>query len=112
MSDADRRRESRIPLDQRCWCEGDDITLFSRVINASQRGVFLLTATPLGIGDRARLVWNSPEGEQAIAMAEVAWIRKQRVSGPPGMGLRLVSFIAGEKVWQSLLQRFARGSES
>ncbi len=112
MSAAERRRDSRVPLDQRCWCEGEDITLFSRVINASRHGVFLLTATPLGIGDRARLVWNSPEGEQAIAMAEVAWIRERRVAGPPGMGLRLLRFITGEEVWKSLLKSLARGSEN
>jgi len=99
----ERRKETRIPLDERCWCEGDDITLFSRVVNGSLGGAFIRTATPLRPGDQARLVWDSPHGEIVVARVEVIWTRERGRVEQSGMGLRFVSFERGVEVWESLL---------
>jgi hypothetical protein len=108
----ERRKEDRIPLDQRCWCEGEEITLYSRVLNGSRSGAFIRTATPLRPGDVARLVWNSPDGEVVVARAEVVWTRERGGHEQSGMGLRLVSFERGADAWEELLQVTDKGRTS
>lgn len=100
-----------MPLDQRCWCEGENVTIFNRVTNVSPGGAFLRTANPLRCGDRARLVWSSPEGDTAIAEVEVAWTSQRSPLAPSGMGLRLLNFVSGEETWKSLLQRLTPGRQ-
>ncbi len=99
----DRRTEKRFPIDQHCWCEGRDITLFGRITNASQRGAFIRTGAQFERGEQARLVWTQPSGERAVIRAEVAWVSDGLSGYEPGLGLRLVQFETGEEWWLSLL---------
>ncbi len=100
---SERRNEKRIPVNQRCWCEGQDVTLFGRITNASHRGAFLRTAASLRIGEPARLVWDTPSGDRTEIRAEVMWISGSRSATEPGLGLRLVQIERGENLWKALL---------
>jgi hypothetical protein len=103
---AERRGERRIPVDQKCWCEGDDVTLFGRITNASQRGAFLRTAARLRRGERARLVWNGPGGRRTAVLAEVAWVSDGRSGFEPGLGFHLLEFEDdGAETWAALVGR-------
>jgi hypothetical protein len=91
----ERRRHRRIPVDRPCWCEGEDLTLYVRLANASEGGSFLRTAVELKVGQRARLAWYSPEiKDEIVAEVEVVWRSTDRPEegGPRGMGLRFLSF--------------------
>lgn len=100
----DRRTEKRIPVDQRAWCEGHDVTLYGRITNASLRGAFIRTAASLNIGDAARLVWNTPSGDRTVIKAEVIWVSDGGSGTEPGLGLRIIHFERGEDTWTALLQ--------
>jgi hypothetical protein len=94
-SERDRRKHRRIPFDRPCWCEGDDVTLYVRIANASEGGSFLRTAISLEVGRKARLAWYSPEiQDEVVAEVEVVWRSLDRPTepGPRGMGLRFLSF--------------------
>ena len=91
----ERRRYRRVPFDRPCWCEGDDLTLYVRLANASEGGSFLRTAISLEVGRKARLAWYSPEiQDEVVAEVEVVWRSADRPAeaGPRGMGLRFLSF--------------------
>jgi len=82
-------------MSQPCWCESDEVTLYVKIVNASEGGVFLRTATPLEIGRRAKLAFYCPEvGDEVVAEVEV--IRRVDESPGtrrlPGMGLRFLCF--------------------
>ncbi len=83
---SENRRYIRVASRLRCWCEGENITVYARIGNLSEGGLFLRTSTPLAAGavatirigteavfeTHARVVWARVDGEEA---------------GPPGMGL-------------------------
>jgi hypothetical protein len=100
---AERRTDRRIPVDQRCWCEGNEVTLFGRITNASTKGAFIRTTASLQIGERARLVWDTPNGERAVIRAEVVWVSDGGSGTEPGLGLRLIDFETGEEFWDELV---------
>jgi len=82
-------------MSQPCWCESDQATLYVKMVNASEGGVFLRTATPLDVGQRARLVFYSPEvGDEVVAEVEVVRTAAEQFGSGrlPGMGLRFLSF--------------------
>ncbi len=75
-----------------CWCETEEVTLYVKILNVSEGGVFIRTATPLEVGRRAKVVFHCPGGnEEVVAVGEVIRSVGDR-PGPPGMGLRFVSF--------------------
>ena len=81
----DNRRHHRVSSRLRCWCEGDNITVYARIGNLSEGGLFLRTSTPLERGAHALVRFG---GEQPIeAQARVVWSRIEGHDGPPGMGL-------------------------
>lgn len=85
MSTAEHRKHHRVASRLRCWCEGDNITVYARIGNLSEGGLFLRTSTPLERGARAIVRFG---GEQPIeATARVVWSRVEGQGGPPGMGL-------------------------
>lgn len=100
---AERRINRRIPVDQRCWCEGSEVTLFGRITNASTRGAFIRTTASLQIGEKARLVWDTPDGERTVIRAEVVWVSDGAGGSEPGLGLRLLDFERGEELWEELV---------
>ena len=74
----------------RCWCEGDNITVYARIGNLSEGGLFLRTSTPLERGARAVVRFGgdlSTSLGPIEASALVVWSRVEGQGGPPGMGL-------------------------
>jgi uncharacterized protein (TIGR02266 family) len=69
----------------RCWCEGDNVTVYAKIGNLSEGGIFLRTSTPLDRGARAVLKFSGlPTMETS---ARIVWTRIEGQGGPPGMGL-------------------------
>jgi len=85
----DKRKHSRFVTRMRVWCEGDNVTLFSRVGNLGEGGLFVHTGTPLpqGTSARLRLKVEGSAGE-VRAGARVVWCRGQSGQFPVGMGLK------------------------
>lgn len=81
---SDNRKFERVPTKLRCWCEGENITVYARIGNLSEGGIFLRTSTPLERGSLAMLRFGSDGVE---APARVVWSRVDGQGGPPGMGL-------------------------
>lgn len=90
LSSMENRKYGRVPSRIRCWCEGENITLYSRVGNLSEGGLFLRTSTPLQAGTRTtvRLGAGEESGSELHALAKVVWTRKNGLPWPPGMGLQ------------------------
>lgn len=80
----DNRKTERVASRLRCWCEGENITVYARIGNLSEGGLFLRTSTPLERGSRARVRLGAPGIEVA---ARVVWSRVEGQEYPPGMGL-------------------------
>jgi uncharacterized protein (TIGR02266 family) len=83
----DNRRYGRSVSQLRCWCEAQDVTLYVRVGNLSEGGLFLRTSTPLARGSRTRLSLRQGESQELRATATVVWTREEDEEGPAGMGL-------------------------
>ena len=83
MSDENRKTQ-RVASRLRCWCEGENITVYARIGNLSEGGIFVRTSTPLERGTRATLRFGTDGVE---APARVVWSRMEGQGGPPGMGL-------------------------
>jgi uncharacterized protein (TIGR02266 family) len=76
------RRYDRIDTRLRCWCEGEGVTFYARMINLSEGGLFVRTRTPLDVGAQATVRFEARPGTEISARARVMWTR------PDGMGLR------------------------
>lgn len=88
--ESDKRQHARVTSRLRCWCEGREVTLYARVGNLSEGGLFVKTQTPLQAGARTRL--KLEEGEVEVdAEAVVIWARDEGQGGPAGMGLAFMS---------------------
>ncbi len=99
----ENRKHARFTSRLRCWCEAEDITLYARIANLSEGGLFLQTNTPLAQGRRTLLKLGGGSVREVMAEATVVWQRPQREErGPPGMGLRFEGLDAGAR---ALLQR-------
>ncbi len=102
----DQRLHRRFPITQRCWCESTNVTMFITMLNISRGGLFLKTAIPLPVGQRARVVWKTADEQEIEAEAEVVWCcQGTSLSGytaAPGMGLRFIEVKRG----QESLERF------
>jgi uncharacterized protein (TIGR02266 family) len=92
----ENRKHGRVPSRLRAWCESDNITLYARIGNLSEGGLFLQTNTPLAQGRRTLLRLSSGEVKELMAEATVVWQRERRVEkGVPGMGLRFEGLDSG-----------------
>lgn len=90
----ENRKFGRVPSRMRCWCEGDNVTLYSRVGNLSEGGLFLRTSTPLQEGVRASVrlgVGEEDGGTEVQTMVKVVWTRHNNKQWPSGMGLQFES---------------------
>ena len=93
---ADNRKYARVASKLRCWCEGENVTLYARIGNLSEGGLFLRTSTPLPHGSKARVRFG--EGQTVEAAAAVVWSRGiDGNEGPPGMGLQFLDLNDGLK---------------
>ena len=79
----ENRKFERVTSRLRCWCEGENITVYARIGNLSEGGMFLRTSTPLVRGSKATL----RIGPSLETIARVVWSRMEGQGGPPGMGL-------------------------
>ena len=71
------------------WCEGDNVTLFGRVGNLGEGGLFVHTGTPFDMGARAKVrLKDLGGGGEVEAKATVVWNRQSGTHFPAGMGLR------------------------
>ncbi len=84
----ERRRHPRVPSRQRCWCQGDDITIYAQIGDVSEGGLSLRTTAHLAPGAAVR-VWLPWAGGDLEVRARVAWCLDQgRPGGEAGLGLR------------------------
>jgi uncharacterized protein (TIGR02266 family) len=73
----------------RCWCESDDVTVYARIGNLSEGGLFLRTSTPLRQGARALVRFKDEGSPEVTAPVTVVWTSSGGGDeSPPGMGLR------------------------
>jgi uncharacterized protein (TIGR02266 family) len=92
----ENRKHERVTSRLRCWCESENITLYARIANLSEGGLFLQTNTPLARGQRTLLRLSSADVREVMAEATVVWQRPEREQkGPPGMGLRFEGLDSG-----------------
>ncbi len=59
---AENRKHARVPSRLRCWCEGENVTVYARVGNLSEGGLFLRTSTPLATGAVATVRFGDGAG--------------------------------------------------
>ena len=83
----DNRKHERVHSRLRCWCEGENVTVYARIGNLSEGGLFLRTSTPLEQGARAIVRFGPGDADEVEAQAIVVWARNDGGAGPPGMGL-------------------------
>ena len=110
---SDKRTHERFPITQRCWCESTNVTMYITIMNISRGGVFLKTAIPLPVGQKAKIMWKMADDQEVEAEAEVVWSCQGGSPGPqggfimPGMGLKFVRFTRGidslEQFFKSML---------
>jgi uncharacterized protein (TIGR02266 family) len=110
MSDEDHRRSPRVLLHRRVWCEGQDVTLYVRALNASAEGMFIRTPKPLEEGGSVRISFDTEVG-QVVAEARVVWSRPAADGTQPGMGVEIVRFEQGADAYRALLDGSAGESE-
>ncbi|HYI01866.1 TIGR02266 family protein [Hyalangium sp.] len=112
LASMENRKFGRVPSRMRCWCEGENVTLYSRVGNLSEGGLFLRTSTPLQEGTRAtvRLGAGEEDGQHFQTLAKVVWTRHNGKPWPPGMGLQFESLDASslERLRQIISHESAR----
>ncbi|MCE9671120.1 TIGR02266 family protein [Myxococcus stipitatus] len=86
---SENRKSTRVSTQLRCWCEADNVTLYARITNLSEGGLFLRTSTPLAPGARAIVRLSPVDVPEVQATATVVWLREEEDRAyPPGMGLR------------------------
>jgi len=109
----DQRRHPRVPSRQRCWCEGDNITIYAQIGNLSEGGLFLRTSAPLPPGARVRVRLYAGAGEVEMP-ASVAWRwdpRGDPARAEPGMGIRFDAGADGARAEiRDLLERLRSGT--
>lgn len=83
---SENRRFNRVNSRLRCWCERESVTVYTRIGNLGEGGVFLRTSTPLEQGSTARVRFGAKESFEGTAV--VVWSRVDGQEGPSGMGLQ------------------------
>src|SRR5437773_1430179 len=69
----ENRKFARVPTRLRCWCEGENVTVYARIGNLSEGGLFLRTSTPLSEGSKATVRFGQDSSIEATAT--VVWCR-------------------------------------
>lgn len=102
----EQRRHPRVPIRQRVWCEGSDVTLYVQALNASRGGLFVRTASPADTGRQFRVSFSDLEDGEVVANVEVVWARHNGGdSGQPGMGVRILTFEKGADNFNRFVDR-------
>lgn len=63
------------------------MTVYARIGNLSEGGLFLRTSTPMERGARTTVRFGRGDSSEIEVHATVVWARSDSESGPPGMGL-------------------------
>lgn len=84
----ENRRHARVGTRLRCWCEGENVTVYARIGNLSEGGLFLRTSTPMPLGARTVVRFRDGDTLEVSAEATVVWTREQPGEMPAGMGLQ------------------------
>jgi uncharacterized protein (TIGR02266 family) len=84
----DHRRHHRFSARFRCWCESDQVTVFTRVANLSESGLFLQTSMPLPVGAVALVRFAGPKSFEV--RVRVIWAQRDPSQEPVGMGLQFL----------------------
>ena len=112
LGSMENRKYTRVPSRMRCWCEGENVTLYSRVGNLSEGGLFLRTATPLpeGVQATVRLGVGEEDVPEVQTLVKVVWSRNNDNKWPSGMGLRFESLdaVSLERIRQIISYEQAR----
>jgi uncharacterized protein (TIGR02266 family) len=105
-SNANRRRHVRSRVFARCWIERESVTLFGRVVDLGEGGLFLRTAVVLPPGTDVRVHLRPPGVNESIrAHGTVAWVgfRDDGESKMRGIGIAFDRIEEGEKELLQLL---------
>lgn len=103
----DLRKFARVASRLRCWCEGENVTVYARIGNLSEGGLFLRTSTPLQQGSRTTVRFGEANIE---ASAQVVWARSNEgAEGPPGMGLM---FVDVDEIRRQEIRKLIEGEKS
>ena len=82
----ENRKYTRVPCNLRCWCEGNNVTVYARIGNLSEGGLLLRMDTPLKHGAQAVVRF---EGTSPVKIAaRVVWSKAGGQGAHPGMGLQ------------------------
>jgi uncharacterized protein (TIGR02266 family) len=98
----ENRRYERVHPGLRCWCEGENVTVYALVGDLSEGGLQLKASVPLEEGSTARVRLSLGRSAELRATARVVWTRRGGEGLPPGMGLEF------EAVPQDLLHQLRR----
>ena len=105
-SHANRRRHVRSRVFARCWIERESVTLFGRVVDIGEGGLFLRTAVVLPPGTDVSVMLRPPGSNEAIrAHGTVAWVgfRSDGESRTRGIGIAFDRIEQGERQLLDLL---------
>lgn len=98
-----KRRDPRFDSDQKLWCEGQGAMAQAR--NMSVSGMFIVADDVLPVGEQLKVAFEGDEGRIEVNM-EVMWSGGPSEPGKPaGMGVRIVSFDAGQKTYEKFVQQ-------
>lgn len=82
----ENRKHPRVSSRLRCWCEGENVTVYARVGNISEGGMFVCTSTPLNTSTAVMLRFGPESSVETRAV--VVWVHTGNGGMPTGMGLR------------------------
>jgi hypothetical protein len=98
-----KRRDPRFDSDQKLWCEGQGAMAEAR--NMSRSGMFIVADDVLPVGEQLKVAFEGDEGRIEVNM-EVMWSGAPSEPGKPGgMGVRIVSFDAGQKTYERFVKK-------
>ena len=89
--------------------------MYITMLNISRGGLFLKTAIPLPVGQRAKIVWKLGDDQEIEAEAEVVWCCQGTGTGKdsfmlaPGMGLRFIEVSKGEDSLERFFESMPAG---
>ncbi|MBI2897075.1 MAG: PilZ domain-containing protein [Deltaproteobacteria bacterium] len=103
---ANRRRHFRSRVVARCWIERENVTLFGRVVDLGEGGLFLRTAVVLPPGTDVNVHLRPAGGGETIrARGTVAWVgfRNDGDGRTRGLGIAFDRIEEGEPQLHAIL---------
>ena len=89
--DRERRGKTRYNVSLAVNYRYGDAYLYSRASNASEFGIFLVSADPLPLGSAIRLEFEVPHAREPVTVSgEVMWVEDGSGGQDPGMGIKFV----------------------